>query len=326
MNLSDSIANPSPKLELLQNLIASDNLGSWRTGNITSDQLLLGLPGACVDELDNAVAKTGENELPDISDKTNFKHCHSLVQELVSRLESPALGAVIVDGLPAERYSELDNRKLCGAFSSLVGKLMEQNKQGVTLYDVKNKNPADPSKVRKSITNLAQPFHTDGGWHRKPAKYVGLYCIRNAQNGGGSKITSILTAFETMLKEHPEHVHTLLENHPWDMQGEHAEHETGVLLNPVFEAHEGQFMSRYYDSYIRGGYKLSDKPVPKELDAALLCLADVINGQPNIKFEMSSGQFQYLNNWTVLHAREAFDDTETTPETQTRHVIRVWNH
>jgi len=322
--LNDTIESKS-KLDSLSALIQNDQLASWRTGSITQEDLLLTISDACVDELDKALSKTSGVSQPDTSNWLKFKHCHEVCQELIQRLESPSLGATIVDGFPAERYNELDNRKLCGAFSSLIGELMVQNKDGVTLYDVKNKNPEKPDKVRKSITNLAQPFHTDGGWHRKPAKYVGLYCVRNAKSGGGSKVTSMLTAFEAM-KSHPEHLNTLLQNHPWDMQGEHAAHENGIQMNPIFESHEKQFLSRYYDSYVRNGYKLKHEAVSDELDAALRCLADIINKQPRVKFAMTGGQFQYLNNWTLLHAREAFDDTELTPEEETRHVIRVWNH
>lgn len=313
------------KLDTVNSTIDHERIDVWRTGSLTADNLILPVTESCVDELEHALAHSAPDEKLNTLDQNKFKQCRELARELVRRLDAPDLGAAIVDGLPADRYNEEENRRLCSVFASLIGDLMEQNKDGITLYDVKNKNPKDPSKVRKSITNQAQPYHTDGGWHRTPAHYVGLYCVRNAKSGGGSKITSMLTAFEAM-QAYPEYLDTLLDFHPWDMQGEHAPHESGIQLNPVFEVSNGRFVSRYYDSYIRGGYKKGGQPVPEELDTALRCLETIINDQPCIRFEMTSGQFQYLNNWTVLHAREAFADTITTPEHETRHVIRVWNH
>lgn len=326
MNTTIDIDNSNSDLNGLSHYLSERHLNAWHSPTLSASSLLLSLPDACIDEFDKALARTGDAEIPDTSDQASFKHCVEFSNELRHRLHSDALGAVIVDRIPSERYHELDNRRVCGMFASFVGPLMTQNFAGLTLYDVKNTNPKNPEKVRKSITNHAQPYHTDGGWHRVPAQYVGLYCVRNAQSGGGSKITSILSAYQAMLQNHPEHLKTLLVSSPWDMQGEHAKDEIGYVMNPMFESYENQFLSRYYDSYVRNGYKVKGDELPGNLDAALQTMKTVISEQPDIRFEMSGGQFQYLNNWTVLHAREAFADTEKTPEDQTRHVIRVWNH
>lgn len=326
MSIKTDLDNSASDLSALNKYLSEQHLNAWHNTSLSADTLLLNLPDACIDEFDRALARTGDAEIPDTSDREHFKHCVAFSEELLQRLDSNALGAVIVDRIPSERYHELDNRRVCGMFSSFVGPLMAQNFAGLTLYDVKNTNPKNPEKVRKSITNHAQPYHTDGGWHRVPAKYVGLYCVRNAQSGGGSKITSMLSAYKAMLETHPEHLKTLLVSSPWDMQGEHAKDEPGYLMNPMFESYEDQFVTRYYDSYVRNGYRVKGEELPGNLDAALDTMKTVISEQPYIRFEMSGGQFQYLNNWTVLHAREAFADTEQTPEEKTRHVIRVWNN
>lgn len=326
MNLIKNADKQKVDTQPLSKHISAEHLNLWRSDQLSAQALVLSLPDACVDELDLALSRTGDAKIPDTVDRQQFRHCDDLARELLHRLDNDALGAAIVDRLPSERYNDLDNRRICGMFSSFVGQLMEQNFAGITLYDVKNTNPKNPDRVRKSITNHAQPYHTDGGWHRKPAKYVGLYCVRNATSGGGSKITSMLSAFTSLQEMHPEQMQTLLEHHPWDMQGEHPSQEKGFLMNPMFEIHDNQFLSRYYESYVRSGYRIKGDELPEQLDLALHTLRDTIHNQPNVRFEMISGQFQYLNNWTALHSREAFNDTKQTPEDETRHVIRVWNH
>ena len=48
-----------------------------------------------------------------------------------------------------------------------------------------SKIPANPSGlVRRSVTNLEQPFHTDGGWLWMPPSAIGLFCLQPAQQGG----------------------------------------------------------------------------------------------------------------------------------------------
>jgi len=325
MSLLDVTAKNTNPVEPLLELIPKSHMDAWSSASLNAQDLLMSLPDACIDEFDQALSRTGDVEIPDTSDRGYFPNSYNFAHELLDRLDSKSLGAAIVDRLPAERYNDQNNRRVCGMFSSLVGKLMEQNHAGVTLYDVKNTNPKNPAKVRKSITNFAQPYHTDGGWHRVPAKYVGLYCVRNAKDGGGSKLTSMLNAFNAM-HENPEEMQLLLEMHPWDMQGEHEKGKPGITMNPMYELYEGQFLSRYYESYIRNGYKLAKEELPVELDLALTKLRDIINEQHCVRFEMTSGQFQYLNNWTILHGRESFNDNEETPRDETRHVIRVWNH
>lgn len=325
MSSINTTKKETANVESLSQLVSKAHVDAWSKGSLKAEDLLISLPDACVDEFDRALARTGDAEIPDTSDGKQFKHCYEFGKEMLHRLDNDAIGAVIVDRLPAERYNDLNNRRVCGMFSSFIGRLMIQNHAGVTLYDVKNTNPVNPEKVRKSITNHAQPYHADGGWHRVPAKYVGLYCIRNARSGGGSKITSMLDAFKT-ISAHPRQLQALLEHHPWDRQGEHAADEPKVLMNPLFEVHEDQFLSRYYESYVRNGYKLKGDELSQELDLALNALRGIIDNQFAIRFEMTSGQFQYLNNWTVLHGREAFNDNKDTPVGESRHVIRVWNH
>lgn len=305
--------------------ISQQHLTKWQSGILTADDLMIALPDACVDELHQALLRAGDVEIPDTSDRSRFKHCFAFTLEMQARLDGDGLGAVIVDRLPSERYNDQDNIRVCAMFSSFMGRLMEQNYAGMTLYDVKNTNAKNPEKVRKSITNHAQPYHTDGGWHRKPAHYVGLYCLRSARLGGGSRVTSMLNAFSSLLS-YPETLQNLMQQHPWDMQGEHANGEIGVQLNPMFELLGDHFLSRYYDSYVRNGYAKIGNSLPVKLDRALLKLKEIIEAQPAIHFEMSSGQFQYLNNWTVLHGRESFADNASTSTNEARHVIRVWNH
>ncbi len=311
-------------LDDLADLIPQSHLRFWKTPELSAPQITLSLPGKCIDEIRKALAKSAE-EISVAAVSEGFDACRKFARELSAYLDHHGPGAAIIDRFPAEDYNEYDNRRMCGLFSLFVGQLMEQNHAGVTLYDVKNTNPKDPSTVRKSITNHAQPFHTDGGWYRKPAKYVGLYCVRNAKEGGGSLVTSLVGAYQELLNN-PLLAKELTEAVAWDRQGEHASGDTPYEMNPVFEASGGEFLTRYYESYIHNGTSKKGATLTPRYLEALQAFNDAILNQPKIEFAMSAGQFQYVNNWTVAHARKSFADTEATPVEHSRHVIRVWNH
>ena len=297
----------------------------------TSDDVTLALPDGCVDELDRTFDRSpgddGARKLQDGLADGGAPGADALpgtarfAAEVRERL-ARAPGAVLVDRFPAERWTDEQNRAACGLFSALVGPLMAQDHAGTLLYDVMDKR--DASAVRRSVTNLDQRFHTDGGWVEAPARYIGLYCIRPAASGGHSLLTSLLAARDGLRREGREDaLETLSRALPWDRQGEHAEGERTWSLEPVFVEDEDGFLARFYESYVRGGYDKRGEAVPQDVDAALSTLADAIDAQPAVRFKLEAGHYQYVNNYTLVHAREAFDDDEGGRAG--RRLIRVWH-
>ena len=310
----------------------------WLEGGsaLSPSSVKVDLPDACVDELDALLARhPGDGGARDLQGRLHEAReggalagalgaNAALAREVRERL-AHAPGAVLVDRFPAERWSDEQNRSACGLFSALVGPLMEQDFAGTLLYDVMDKRVGDTTGVRRSITNLDQRLHTDGGWEAEPARYIGLYCIRAASSGGHSLLTSLLAARDALRAEGREDVLlTLSRELPWDRQGEHAEGERTWAPNPVFVEDEHGFLARFYESYVRDGYAERGDPVPPEVDEALALLAERLDAQPRIRFMLEAGQYQYVNNYTLVHARESFDDPGGDP-VRGRRLIRVWH-
>ena len=313
-----------------------------RGDGLERDDVALALPDACVDELDRLLARRPGDDgaralqdaladgAPDLADELAANA--GFAREVRERLEH-APGAVLIDRFPAERWSDEQNRAACGLFSALVGPLMAQDFAGTLLYDVMDKRVGDradegagkAAPVRRSITNLDQRFHTDGGWESAPARYIGLYCIRAASSGGHSLLTSLLAARDALRRDGRDDVlEALARELPWDRQGEHAEGEPSWAGNPVFAEDGDGFVGRFYESYVRSGYAERGDAVPADVDAALATLASTLDGQPRIRFMLEAGQYQYVNNHTLVHAREAFDDPGAASASG-RRLIRVWH-
>jgi len=298
-----------------------DHVNFWLNRQPEVSDITLKLPDACVDEFDH-VLKGGVGDKLTQAVKEAIPKTEALAKQVRDQLEF-GCGAVLIDRFPAERYSVADNRKICGYFSSLVAPLMEQNFAGVKLYDVMDKKVAEGKKVRRSITNLRQDYHTDGGWVNSPARYIGLYCIRNAEVGGYSRVTSIMAAHKTMLKsDDRDAIEMLSQAHPWDRQGEHGKSDQPFAMHPLFVSNETGFLSRWYESYVRSGYTLKGEKIDDATSRALDQVARNLDRQNSIRFLLEAGQFQYVNNYTVVHGREEFDDGKKVGG---RHLIRVWH-
>ena len=307
----------------------------WLGGSRTGVDLSLALPDACVDELDAALARLptlADGEQPgdttlDADVRAALARTAAFAGEVRERLEHGA-GAAIVDRFPAERWNDADNRRVAGIFSELVAPLEPQAFDGTKLYDVMDKKVRDVGAVRRSVTNLAQAYHTDGPWVKVPARYIGLYCIRSAGQGGDSRVTSLLCAADALRAgadgADGEALFAELERaQPWDRQGEHAPGDTPWEAHPIFAESEEGVVARFYESYVRRGHELAGRSMSPLADAALAGLGSALEAQPAVRFLMEPGQFQYANNYTVAHARDAFEDDPEAPGG--RRLVRVWH-
>src|SRR5258708_32396484 len=62
-----------------------------------------------------------------------------------------------------------------------------------------------------------------------------------------------------------------------------------------------------------------------ETELAVLARFEEISKRPDLmlEFTLQPGEMYFLNNYTVLHARTAFDDGDVE-EDQRRHLLRLW--
>jgi alpha-ketoglutarate-dependent taurine dioxygenase len=208
--------------------------------------------------------------------------------------------------------------------ASLLGRVVAQKQHGVFLYDVRDTGQSLEYGVRRSLTNLAQPFHTDGPWLTLPPAFVGLFCLQSARDGGLSRYTSLLAAHDELRNRHPELLARLYQPFYWDRQAEHGPADSKVATHPVFALDGHTLTARYYDDYIIKGYALAGEPLDEIGRDALAAMREIVDAPAlGPEFRIETGQFQYLNNRLFAHSRTAFDDAPHSE--RRRHMIRVWN-
>jgi alpha-ketoglutarate-dependent taurine dioxygenase len=298
---------------------------SWTRESIAPKGWLIPLPIDCVAELDEVAAAVRATPRPiDTLDPADFSlhACTAVMAAVRAKLETDT-GLAVVDRFPVERYSHAENLAIGWLLAAMLGQVVAQKANGTRLYDVKDSGQALGYGVRRSVTNLGQPFHTDGGWLWKAPAFVGLFCLESAMEGGLSRFVSLVTAHHALRRRRPDLLARLYQPFHWDRQGEHAPDAPRASRHPVFEFEGGTLASRYYEDYIRNGSKMAGEALDDEGAQALDAMREIVDDPANwVEFRIEKGQLQYLNNRQFAHSRTAFRDAGPGQE---RHMLRLWN-
>jgi alpha-ketoglutarate-dependent taurine dioxygenase len=299
---------------------------AWKRDGLTPKDWLVPLPDLAVVELEAVVEQLRREPRPVESlDQAEFPLalCRELMAAVSVKLQE--IGLAVLDRVPVERFSEAENQAIGWLLACALGPVVAQTWGGRRLYDVKDTGQKLGYGVRRSVTDLGQPFHTDAGWLWMPPAYVGLFCLESAPAGGLSRFVSLITAHNEMARRFPELLGRLYRPFAWDRQAEHALAALPFARRPVYERREdGTLLARYYEDYVHNGQKLAGEPLDDEGREALLALRGIVDDPAHwVEFRIERGQFQYINNRQFAHSRTAFQDAPDG--SRRRHMIRLWN-
>jgi len=295
----------------------------WQRDDLAPGDWRIALPERCWPELDE-VARRVRKEEPVVTDLCAgdfaLEGCRD-VMATVRRQLSDGFGLAILDRVPVERYGVTENQAIGWLLSQLLGQVVEQKWNGTRLYDVRDSGKALAHGVRRSVTNLEQYFHTDGGWLTSAPHFVGLFCIQPAASGGHSRCASLVQAHEALRASAPDLLARLYAPFWWDRQAEHGPDDPAWSRHPIFASAQGTLIARYYDDYVHKGYGLKGETLDAAGAEALAAMRAVVEAPESwLEFRLEAGQFQCINNRQVAHSRTAFQD-----EGAKRHLLRLWN-
>ncbi len=297
---------------------------AWVREDLSPQDWLVPLPETCLLELHEVVQWLRAHPQPveDLSPTSfDLSACAALMAQVREKLMHQ-VGLAVVDRIPVERYHLDENKAMFWLLAQLLGPIIEQKWDGTRLYDVKDSGKALGYGVRRSITNLGQPLHTDGGWLDQPPEFIGLGCLEAALEGGISRCVSLVTVHNSMQYDYPGLLARLYQPFWWDRQAEHGPDDPRSSWHPVYWLDGETLCARYYDDYVRNGYKLADATLdPEGADALNAMMARVENPEHWVEFRVEKGQLEYVNNYQFAHARTAFRDRPHGG----RHMLRLWN-
>jgi hypothetical protein len=289
-------------------------------------------PPALLDEIDAALAKVKALDWRQIH-RGNFPlpGAHAFFDDVRDELEN-GCGMVKIQGLDVGRYGEDELRRLWYGLGAHLGTAMYQNRFGEMMRDIRDEGmgvgarlygaAVDPagkqflSSGARTLSSGQLRFHTDR------CDVVGLLCVRQASEGGVSKLASSATVYNEILKRRPD-LHALLcAPIPRSRFGEEAGGEHVIYDLPVFGVRDGKLTSHYSLTYIEYAQMLAQaRKLSAAEHEAIQMLMDVAE-EECFEMRFAPGDIQLLNNHVIYHGRTAFKDDEAAG--QNRLLMRLW--
>jgi hypothetical protein len=228
-------------------------------------------------------------------------------------------GFVVVRRLPVEDYSKDELGMIFWGIGTHLGHGLSQSVLGDRLGHVKDFSREDPlARAYRNKQELSP--HTDS------ADLVGLICLRNAAEGGISRITSAVSVHNAMLKEHPDYLEQLYLGYVRHRRGEEQPGDLPYTPYrvPVYSNTDDKVSAKYVRTYIEAGEAAVGRPMGRNELAVLDCFEETTK-RPELMldFKLQPGEMYFVNNYTILHARTAFDDGDV-PDDERRHLLRLW--
>lgn len=252
----------------------------------------------------------------------------TLLADINEELEN-GRGAVRLRGLDVARYAEDDLRRIFWGLGCHLGTALYQNARGEIMGEVRDESrlaeksyaPVEAGKVTSSRARSRStgPLR----WHTDRCDVIALLCVRNARAGGVSKLASIVTIYNEILRRRPD-LHAALcqdywRSRPTDEDGRHAE---SAFALPVFGVHDGKLTCQYSRTYVEQAQEFPQIPrLSAAQNEALDLLAEVAE-ETCLLSAFEPGDIQFLNNHVVFHGRTAYDDDAASG--QNRLLLRLW--
>ena len=308
-----------------------DGQAAWQRADLQESDWRLALPGECLAELDAVTGWLRRNTLPTIAlrpDDFALDACRAFMAHVKTVLDEGVRFAVI-DRLPAERLSRDEAVSLYWLLSSLMSRPVAQKLDGTLIYDVHDtgRQALPGSGIRPDKTNISINFHNDNAYNTTPPDYVGLLFWRTAKEGGLSRVMSVQTAHNALLRNHADALPRLYEPFWFDRQREHTADDDPVFSAPIFTARQaskdGGLKARFALHQVKNAHAMLGRPMDNATAHAVGALESVF-ARPELAGEMmiERGQIQYVNNLEIGHSRTDFVDHGAPDER--RHLVRLW--
>ncbi len=251
-----------------------------------------------------------------------LQETHSFLTSIRSLLDVGP-GIAVVNGINTDGCSLDEIKSLFWLIGNAFDRVVATKWDGTMIYDVRDTRRPAGYGVRGSTTNRELSFHTDNAFGTLLPKRVGLYCIRQAEKGGASRVCSLNTVFNHMLEHHGKLLERLFEPMFYDRQAEHAASAPKVMRVAMFDFEQGQLAARLTPNLVRNGYELLGLEMDSVLSEALDMLEQVLAiDNFSVQFSLKSDQMQFINNLNMAHSREAFSDLDD--HDSQRHLLRTW--
>ncbi|MDQ1460466.1 MAG: hypothetical protein QOI08_1950 [Actinomycetota bacterium] len=294
---------------------------AWRTDEL-GDGYVFELTAAHLEELDRALVHA-EATCDDVLDITRDAFPLPTLGAELAAVAGELIdgrGVVLIRGVPVEHYGKQRASSIYWGVGMHLGQPWPQNAKGHLLGDVTDQGRAanDPTSRGNEIGGIAFPFHSDG------SDLVGLFCLDAGAGGGASLVANVVTIHNELVRTEPELAAELYAPFPYDLRGEQPPGAKGWYTMPVFSRHGDRLFARYIRPYIESTRRHDDAPRVSDAAREAMHRVDAMCADPqyHVSMTMQPGDMQFVNNYHVLHARDAYEDDRANG--RVRHLKRLW--
>lgn len=241
-------------------------------------------------------------------------------------------GMVKLRRIPVERYTEAQLKKLYFGLGKHLGHTLFQNNRGELMREIRDEGAAVVgerygqvktedngtflSSYARTLSNGALRFHTDR------CDVVGLLCVRQAANGGVSKLCSSPMVYNTIRERRPDLLEVLCQPFYRSRFGEEKGAEQVAYPLPIFGLRDGKLTSHYSLTYIEAAAFIPGVPPMTDAQKEALALFQQVMEELSFEMVLEPGDIQLLNNHVVYHGRTPF--TDDAGQGRDRLLFRLW--
>ncbi|KAL4955935.1 hypothetical protein BDW69DRAFT_182111 [Aspergillus filifer] len=227
-------------------------------------------------------------------------------------------GFFVIRGLEPDKYTIKENTVIFLGISCHVGGILgKQTDDGKMFGHVCNPDDMNTPQENRPLkySNRASKFHND-----IYCDIIALQSRSGAETGGNHLLASALRIYAELQTTKPELTSALLQpNWPLDLRRRISSTET----RPLFFHHDGHLISSVLPDALfesPGVKRQEGLPSLTPIQIKALNAIQTISQKHCISLPMLKGDLLYVNNFSLLHAREAFADNEVNK----RYLLRLW--
>lgn len=226
-------------------------------------------------------------------------------------------GFALLHGFPTEGHELDDIERMYWGLCAHLGVGITQNSDASLIHYVTD-GTLRPNQGRRGVGSPNR-----SSLHVDLTDIVSLLCVRQAPDNPPSWVASSTEIHNRILARHPEALDAFYRGFEWDRLEEHGPGEsptTGYRV-PVFSQAGGVVSCRYNRFWMMAPYKRDGGEVPPEV-TELFDLFDATANEVRLEVDFQPGDIQFVNNYTVLHGRDAHE--EIPEEARKRVLMRIW--
>lgn len=227
-------------------------------------------------------------------------------------------GIVILRGFPLANYTPEEVELMYWGLGCHFGAGESQSNLGDRVGRVEDVSGKDYNE-RAYRNSVELAMHTD------LTDIIAMLSIRKAPRGGLSTYVSAAAVHNEILATHPEYLDPLFRGFHYHRFGAEAPGESPVTPHrvPVLSKRDGHLSVRIVPEYIWMAAEEVGEPL-SDLETAALQYFDEVATRPDMRLDimLEPGEISLINNFTVLHTRDAFYDGPTAAEK--RLLLRLW--